>query len=170
MTTTTIRAAHHTDLADVARIYAHYVAHTLITFDEEAPALDEWATKLAAAEASGWPFLVAVDEEGAVLGYALLAPFRGKSGWRFAAENSIYLDPAATGRGLGKLLLERLTVAGTAAGARSIIAVITDEGTEASVALHTKAGFAPAGALPQVGWKFGRSVGVTMMVKYLSAV
>ena len=103
-----------------------------------------------------------------MLGYAYLAPFRGKSGWRFTAENSIYLSDGARGLGLGTELLDALEVAGAAAGVRSIVAVITDEGTDASRALHAKAGYVESGYLQNVGWKFERPLGVYFQVKHLT--
>lgn len=163
----TIRQTRSSDLPRIAEIYGAYVRDTVITFDEQEPALAEWEAKLAAAEASGWPFRTATDDDGSVLGYAYLAPFRGKSGWRYAAENSIYLAPEATGRGLGSQLLSRLMVDGEAAGVRSIVAVIVDHDTAASQALHARAGFVEQGRLRDVGWKFNSPHGVILMVKYL---
>ncbi len=71
-----------------------------------------------------------------------------RSAYRFAVEDSIYLDPAATGRGIGGRLLAALIEASTAVGARQMLAVIGDSGNAASIAVHAKAGFAHVGQLP----------------------
>ena len=42
-----------------------------------------------------------------MLGYAYAAPYRARSAYRFTLEDSIYLAPAATGRGIGGALLAR---------------------------------------------------------------
>ncbi len=168
MSDVVIRWAQPRDLASVAAIYGHYATDTLITFEENPPSLAAWQTRLDACAESGWPFVVAVDADGdRVLGFALLQPFRGKSGWRFAAENTIYLDAAATGRGVGRRLLDELAVRGEAAGVRSIIAVISDVGTEASRALHAKAGYVESGHLAGVGFKHGHRLGVYLMTLHL---
>lgn len=166
----TIRPTVSSDLPAIAAIHAPYVRDTLITFEENPPTLADWQQKFTAISASGWPFLTATDDAGDVLGYAYLTPFRGKSGWRFASESSIYLAPEATGRGVGTQLLAELEDAGRTAGVRSIVAVVTDEGTEASLALHAKSGYVAAGHMPGVGWKFDRPVGVHFLVKHLAAV
>ena len=68
-----------------------------------------------------------------------------KSAYRFSVENSIYLGHAAAGKGLGRALLEALIEACEQAGIREIVAVISDKGAEASVALHEKLGFVEVG-------------------------
>lgn len=168
MSDAVIRPARQRDLAAVTAIYGHYVTDTLITFEEHPPSLDAWQARLDACAESGWPFVVAIDPgDDHVLGFALLQPFRGKSGWRFAAENTVYLDAAATGRGIGRRLLDELAMRGAVAGVRSIIAVISDVGTEASRALHAKAGYVDAGHLAGVGFKHGRRLGVHLMTLHL---
>ena len=82
------------------------------------------------------PFLVARGAEGQVLGYALVQPWATKTAYRFTVENSIYLGPGALGKGLGRALLEALLARAKQAGIREVVAVISDKGAEASVALH----------------------------------
>lgn len=151
-----IRDAAPADAARLAAIYAHYVATTVITFDETAMSPDEWAAKVAGIQGAGWPVLVA-EAGGDVLGYAYVTQFRPKSAYRFSVEDSIYLAPEATGRGIGRPLLAALIERSAQAGARTIIAVIAAPG-EASAALHRRAGFADVGVLSGVGFKFGRWV------------
>ncbi len=69
---------------------------------------------------------VIVAEHGrAVVGWAALSGFKERSGYRFTAEDSIYLDPAWRGRGIGSRLLAELIARATALGYRSIIAGIS---------------------------------------------
>jgi phosphinothricin acetyltransferase len=95
---------------------------------------------------------VAEDEAG-VIGYAYLGPYRPRSAYRFTAEESVYVSPAARGRGVGRALLERLISDGAAAGVREVVAVITATDGEASLALHRTCGFREAGRLEAVGFK-----------------
>ena len=156
-----LRDATAADAEALAEIYAHYVQRTVITFDEQPLSAPEWAQKLAHIQAEGWPVLVA-EVDGQVLGYAYVSQFRAKSAYRFTVEDSIYLSPDATGRGIGRPLLGELLVRAAAAGARSVVAVIAAPG-EASVALHARAGFADAGVLRDAGFKFGRWVDTIQM-------
>ncbi|MCU1689357.1 MAG: family N-acetyltransferase [Pseudonocardiales bacterium] len=149
------------DAEALSAIYAHYVLHTVITFDETPLTSVEWAGKVAHMQADGWPVLVA-EVDGEVLGYAYVSQFRPKSAYRFTVEDSIYLAPTATGRGIGRPLLTELLERSRAAGARSVIAVIAAPG-EVSVALHARAGFLDAGVLRDVGFKFGGWVDTIQM-------
>ena len=86
-----------------------------------------------------------------------------KSAYRYTVENSIYLGPAATGKGLGAALLEALhRRVRRPPGIREIVAVISDKGAEASVALHEKLGFIEVGRMGRVGFKFGRWLGTVL--------
>ncbi|RLP76112.1 N-acetyltransferase family protein [Mycetocola tolaasinivorans] len=161
-----LRPVRASDAPGIAAIYDHYVATTTITFDEVPRPVADWEARIAKAVNAGLPFLVAVDGES-VLGYALVSPWSDKSAFRFTVEHSIYLAPAAAGQGLGSLLLGALLDASTAAGLRQMVAVITDEGTEASLALHRRFGFTDAGALARVGFKFDRWVGVRFFQREL---
>ena len=112
------------------------------------PTPPRWRARRADVLGRGLPYLVA-EAEGRLLGYAYAAPYRLRSAYRFAVEDSIYLDPAATGRGIGGPLLAALIEASTAAGARQMLAVIGDSGNAASIAVHARAGFAPRRHLPR---------------------
>src|SRR3954454_20427420 len=147
-----IRTAAARDAQAIAAIYAHYVATSPATFDETAPAPGAFAVKIAASSRGGLPFLVAEDE-GLILGYGYLAPYRDRSAYRHTVEDSVYVAPAALGRGVGRALLERLLEEGERAGAREVIAVIAATGAAASVALHRACGFREAGRLEAVGLK-----------------
>ncbi len=163
-----IRPAAHADMADVREIYNHYVTNSVVTFDEKRWSHRQWVDKLQHLDKLGLPFLVAVSPGGQVLGYALAAPWTGKSGYRYTVENSIYLGQAAAGKGLGRALLEALIAACEAKGIREIVAVISDGGAEASLALHRRLGFVEVGRMGRVGYKFGRSLGTIYLQKSLS--
>jgi phosphinothricin acetyltransferase len=151
----TIRPAIPSDAGAIAAIYAHHVLHGTATFEEVAPEPAEIARRHAEIAGRGLPYLVA-EADGRLLGYAYAGQLRARSAYRFTLEDSIYLDPAVTGRGLGRRLLERLIADATALGARQLVAIIGDSGNAASIALHARLGFAHVGTLRSVGLKFGR--------------
>ncbi|MFD6054886.1 GNAT family N-acetyltransferase [Agromyces sp. NPDC060279] len=162
-----IRPATPADLPSVREIYNYYVANSTVTFDEDAMTLREWRQKYAMLDKLGLPFLVAESPSGQLLGYALAAPWRQRRAYRYTVENSIYLGPAASGKGLGRALLTALIDAATAAGLREMIAVIADQGAEASLALHEKFGFVEIGRMGRVGFKFDRWLGTVLLQKNL---
>ncbi|GAA2453764.1 GNAT family N-acetyltransferase [Actinomadura vinacea] len=157
-----IRPAVAADLKAVAEIFAHYVLHTTATFEEIPPTADQWRPRLADLTGRGLPFLVA-ETGGEVAGYAYAGPWRPKPAYRFTVEDSIYLAPERTGRGLGGALLGTLLDRCARAGLRQVVAVIADTGTDASEALHARHGFTHAGRLARVGLKHGRWIDTVLM-------
>lgn len=155
-----LRAATPADAAALAGIYAPFVTASAVSFETEPPDAEAMRTRI---EAGGdlYPWIVAEADDESLLGYAYAAAFRARPAYRFAVETSIYLRPDAAGRGLGRLLYGPLIATLEAQGFTQAIAAITLP-NPASVALHERLGFAPAGAYRQVGWKLGawRDVGL----------
>ncbi|MFE1862194.1 GNAT family N-acetyltransferase [Streptomyces anandii] len=177
--TATVRPAARADLTAVAGIYRHYVLHSVATFDEVPRTLGEWELRHGELAARGLPFLVA-EEAGQVLGFAYAGPWRPKPAYRHTVEDTVYLDPRATGRGLGGALLGGLIEGCERAGARRMIAVVaipgdddsgtgTDASGAASLALHRRFGFADAGRLTAVGYKHGRWIDTLLLERALTA-
>lgn len=164
----TIRPAVHADLKAVADIYAHYVRHTVTTFDETPRPVAGWEQRLDDLTALGLPFLVA-DESGTVTGFAYAAPWRPRPAYLGTVEDTVYVAPDATGRGLGSALLGQLITATAEAGKRRMIAVIADSGSDASAALHRRFGFTDVGLLTAVGHKHGRWIDTLLMQRALPA-
>ena len=162
-----IRPATAKDLPAVRQIYDHYVTNTMVTLDTERRSLRTWRSKYAYLARLGLPFLVAVSPSGQVLGYALAEPWIQKRAYRFTAEESIYLRPASTGKGLGKALLTALMEAGKQAGLKQLLAVVADSGADASLALHRSLGFTETGRMGKVAYKFDRWIGTVMLQRSL---
>jgi L-amino acid N-acyltransferase YncA len=162
-----IRDARLPDMPAVREIYNYYVANSTVTFDEDAMTLREWKAKFTYLHKLGMPFLVAESPSGQLLGYALVAPWKQKRAYRYTVENSIYLGPAAAGKGLGRALLAELIERSRAAGLKEMIAVIADQGAEASIALHERFGFEEIGRMGRVGFKFDRWLGTVLLQKSL---
>jgi L-amino acid N-acyltransferase YncA len=163
----TIRDARPEDLPNVREIYNHYVANSTVTFDEIPMTLKALRSKFQHLTKLGMPFIVAESPSGQILGYAYVYPWKEKAAYRFTVENSIYLGPAATGKGLGRALMAELITRSKAAGLKEIIAVIADKGAEASIAMHKNFGFKEIGHMGKVGFKFGRWLGTVLMQKSL---
>jgi phosphinothricin acetyltransferase len=165
-----IRPVEDRDIPDIREIYNYYVTNSVVTFDEKRWSLARWREKLEFLRKRDLPFLVAEAPTGQILGYALVQPMSSKSAYRFSVENSIYLGQAATGKGLGRALLEALITACEQKGIRQMVAVISDKGAEGSVALHLKLGFVEVGRMGRVGFKFGRWLGTIYLQKELKPV
>ena len=159
-----IRAARREDCPAISAIYNHYVEHETCTYQTEPETLEE---RLAWFHRHGPEHPIFVAEAGGrLVGWASLSPYNTRHGYRMTVEDSIYLDPGWRGRGLGKVLLATLVDAAVSRGHHTIIAAISAE-QASSVALHARAGFAPAGRLTQVGHKFGTWLDVIYMQRML---
>jgi L-amino acid N-acyltransferase YncA len=161
-----IRPSTATDLPAITRIYGVAVLEGTGTFELEPPDEAEMARRRDAVLANGLPWLTA-EREGAVLGYAYANHFRPRRAYRFCLEDSIYLDRAARGQGVGRQLLAELLAQCEARGARQMLAVIGDAANAGSVALHRACGFEPTGVFRAAGWKFERWLDVVLMQKFL---
>ncbi len=162
-----IRPAGAADAPALADIYGHHALHGTGTFEEVPPGTEEMATRLAAVQARGLPYLVAeVDGEVAALAYA--APFRLRAAYRYTVEDSVYVSPNHLGRGLGKAVLAEVISACEALDLRQMLAVIGDSANAGSIGLHTALGFRHGGVMPAVGFKHGRWLDVVIMQRALN--
>ena len=161
-----IRPSRDDDVAAIAAIYGYHVLHGLASFEEVPPAIEEIARRRREIVARGLPYLVA-ERDGRVIGYCYAGPFRPRVGYRYTLEDSIYIDAAEVGRGIGRALLEPLLARSTELGYRQMVAVIGGRETVASIRLHEALGFAHIGVFPAVGFKFGRWVDTVLMQRAL---
>ena len=158
--TATIRLARAGDLATINDIYNYFVRTSTCTYQEEPESLDDRHTWF---EDHGPVHPVTVAElDGAIVGWGALSSYRERSAYRFTVEDSVYVDHAYHGHGIGSMILRDLIGRARLIGHRSIIAGI-DAAQEASVALHTRHGFQVVGRLPMVGYKFDRWLDVIHM-------
>ena len=162
-----VRAAVPADAGQVAAIFAHYVTTSVATFEEVPPAVADWRRRLGDLTGRNLPFLVA-EAAGSVCGFAYASPWRPKPAYRHTVEDTVYLSPGCTGRGIGSALLGGVLAGCAGAGARQVIAVIADTGGDAPAALHRRFGFLQAGRLCGVGRKHGRWIDTVLMQKDLA--
>jgi len=112
---------------------------------------------------------VAVDGGGAVLGWVAVTPVSQRSVYAGVVEHSVYVDPAAGGRGIGTALLRRLIASTEAAGIWTIQSGIFPENAP-SLALHARTGFRVVGVRERIGQHHGRWRDVVLLERRSSVV
>ncbi|MBS1183220.1 MAG: acetyltransferase [Proteobacteria bacterium] len=150
-----IRDAVAADIGGITDIYNHAVAHTAAIWNDALVDTANRAAWHADRLRLGYPVLVAIGDDGSVLGYATFGDWRPHDGYRHTVEHSVYVRHDARGGGLGEALMRALIDRARGLGKHVMVAGI-EAGNLASIRLHTKLGFVDVGRLPEVGTKFGR--------------
>lgn len=149
-----IRPAVLADCPAILDIYNEAVLTTTASYDYEPRTLEHRLAWFEDHRRHDYAIFVA-EVDGRVVGWSSLSRYHDRPGYRFTAENSVYIAASHRGQGLGRLLMLPLLQAARDRGLRAIIAVI-DASNEASVRLHTSLGFEKVGHFRQVGFKFER--------------
>jgi phosphinothricin acetyltransferase len=137
-----------------AQIYEPSVTDGVASLEEVPPSAGEMERRIERVS-SGYPWLVAEDDDGAVVGYAYATQHRERAAYRWATDTSVYVATSRQRRGVGRSLYTALLPLLIRQGYYVACAGITLP-NEASVALHESFGFEPVGSYQRVGFKFGR--------------
>lgn len=161
-----IIAATALDIPQINAIYGEAVRKGTASWEYEPPSNEEMLARFDNITAGGFPYLVAkVGDE--VTGFAYASSYRTRIGYRFCVEDSVYINPKFHGKGIGGQLLEALIADCRECGFKQMIAVIGDSANKASIRLHEKCGFAHAGQLQKIGYKFDKWLDSVLMQREL---
>lgn len=159
-----IRPARISDIAPITAIYADAVINGTASYEVEPPPQAEMEARFSAITQTGFPYLVAEDGDGTVLGYAYASHFRTRPAYWWTVEDSVYVAPGVKGKRIGSRLLRPLIGECETLGFRQVVAVIGDgEVNVASVGLHEKLGFRHCGRITGSGFKHGRWLDTVLM-------
>jgi L-amino acid N-acyltransferase len=161
-----LRLATLGDAERIRSIYNHEVLNATSTFDLVPRTLDDQQAWLAA-RSGALAAVVAVDPDGSVVGFGSLSPYKERAAYRTSVEDSVYVDRACQGRGIGKLIVDELVHVAELSGFHTVVARIEASGT-ASRALHAACGFELVGIEREVGRKFHRWLDVAVMQRLLT--
>ena len=161
------------DVPALLAIYAPYVEKTAISFEYEVPSVEEFRSRMETIS-QRYPYLVAEDEAGQILGYAYTHPFIAREAYDRCAETTIYLALDARRHGLGKRLYRAIEDLSRAQGICNLYACIGEpQGaddeylTDNSIRFHEHLGFRRIGVFTRSGYKFGRWYNMSWAEKLL---
>jgi L-amino acid N-acyltransferase YncA len=143
-----IRSVQPTDWPAMAAIYQQGIDTGNATMETQAPSPENMATSYMTS-----PQLVA-EEDGNVIGYALLTAVSGRCIFSGVAEVSLYIDAAHRGEGIGHQLLNHLIAESEKHNLWTLQASILRENVS-SIALHKRCGFREIGYHERIGKRAG---------------
>lgn len=109
----------------------------------------------------GFPIIVAtIDDE--VVGFGYYSEFRFRDAYRFTVEHSVYVAEEFHGKGIGKVLMQKLIHLAKEQKFHTMIGVIDSE-NESSITFHQQFGFKKIAVLKETGYKFNRWLDAVVM-------
>ncbi len=166
-----VRLAQPSDAAALLEIYTPFVISedsslSDVSFEYEAPSQEEFCGRIRSISA-GYPYLV-LEADGVPAGYAYAHPYIQRAAYQWDAEVTIYLSPAAQGRGLGCRLYGVLEKLLALQGIVNLYSCITGS-NEHSIMMHRAMGYDIIGRFERSGYKHGHWLDMVWMGKRLGA-
>jgi phosphinothricin acetyltransferase len=150
-----IRPCAREDLEAINAIYNGYVATSPATFDLEPLPMDRRVAWFEEHDADGPHRILVAEDDGHLLGWVSSSRLRPRPAYATSIETSVYVAPAAAGRGVGRALYEALFASLADLDLHRAYAGITMP-NPASVRLHERVGFRQVALYTEQGRKFGR--------------
>ena len=159
-----VRPANLADAADICRIYNEGIEDRIATLETRlrTPAEQrEWL----AGRGPRHPVLVAEGESG-IVGWASLNAFNPRAAYDHVCDFSIYVARDHRGRGVGRKLLEHLTLSARDIGYHKLVLAMFPWNAP-GVALYRRMGFRDVGTYREQGMLDGEWVDVLIMERIL---
>ncbi len=153
------------DIKSCLDIYNYYIENTSYTFEEEKLELSAFTERVKTIT-NKFPYIVAENDQGKVVGYAYLSEFISRSACRITADLSIYVSLEHTRENVGGILLDSIEALARDIGILNIISVVTSSNVR-SCNFHLKHGFILEGVVHDIAIKFGELQSVNYYRKHL---
>lgn len=161
-----IRIATPDDAQIVHDIYGSYLDKEHVTFTIDNPSVEHYREKIINT-LKKYPFYIAQDANGKVLGYVYGSPLRPHDAYKWNVESTIVLaEDAPRRQGIATALYAKFMESLKKQGYKHVYAVIVDI-NDASIALHNALGFETVGHFKDAGFKLGKWRGIVWMKKSL---
>jgi L-amino acid N-acyltransferase len=139
----------------ILAIFNDAIANSTALYEYKPRTMETMKNWFATKEANHFPVIGAVDENGALMGFASYGTFRAFPANKYTVEHSVYVEKSHRGKGISVALLNAVIERAREANLHTLIGGI-DAANEVSIALHKKMGFAHAGTIRHAAFKFGR--------------
>ncbi|MCD8199230.1 MAG: N-acetyltransferase family protein [Phascolarctobacterium sp.] len=159
-----IRQANVADAVALLEIYRPFVLETSISFEYIVPSFEEFSQRIRSIS-TDYPYILC-EKEGIPVGYAYAHRYLEREAYKWDVETTIYIVPAAQGKGLGRILYTVLEEFLTLQHMKNLYACITAN-NEGSIEFHKSLGYTTLGIFPRSGFKNGRWESIVWMGKSL---
>ncbi len=159
-----LRALRDEDKIPVIDIFNYYIENGFAAFPDQKipyPFFEKLKEMV-----GGYPFYVALDDFGKVIGFGLLYRYHLYPVFSRTAEVGYFISPEHTNKGVGTMLLSHLLQDARGLGVDTLLASISSF-NEASLNFHSRQGFAQCGRFERIGRKNGLDFDVVWMQKFL---
>lgn len=148
-----IRLISENDAREVLDIYKPFVINTIISFEYEAPSVDEFLQRIQN-NILEYPWLVC-QHGNKIIGYAYASKHRQRKAYQWSCESTVYLAPEFQNKGIARILYKTLFSILKMQGYFNVYAGISLP-NQKSVGFHQSFGFKKIGIYKKTGFKFGK--------------
>lgn len=161
-----MRIATCDDAEQIVAIYRPYVLDTTVTFEIVPPTVEEYRRRLESILAR-YPFIVACDGDGRIIGYCYANTFKPRRAYDWTVESTIYLSPAAKGKGISAQMYGWLEEMLVRQGVTNMCACIAQPNPGSTI-FHERLGFLEVARFTQCGFKLGTWLDMIWMEKHIA--
>ncbi len=149
-----IRGASLDDEKAVMKVFNYFVENSYAAYTEHSEGKEFFRRLWYISR--GYPFYVAENKDGEIVGFALVHPYYGIGVFRRSVRITYFILPRYTRMGLGKRFLDLLTEACRKSSVDNIMASVSSRNQQ-SLEFHKKYGFVECGRFKDIGRKWGKS-------------
>lgn len=160
-----IRKTTLSDVKEINDIRNYYIENTLFIFRNNIKSYDEEYSFFKDIIKNDYPSVTLIDN-GEVVGFSYVAPFRAIDGYNRTMELSIYLKDGYGRNGYGKKMLEEIE--NLSKDRYHVLVSVVSKVNDKSISFHEKNGFSIVGEFKEIGRLKNTYLDVTFMQKILN--
>lgn len=149
---------------EITRIYNYYVENSYAAYFEKRVPQDFFCNLLEMTK--GYPAYTIISNEK-VIGFCFLRAYNQSTVFSETAEITYFIDKDYSGKGIGKIILDKIEENAKAKSIHNILASISSL-NDHSLKFHKMNGFIECGRFPGVGKKFGKTFDIIWMIKNMA--
>lgn len=152
------------DFQLIKEIYDYYILNSTATYHTDPISIEELKSQILIDHPVYKSFMIQYKHE--ICGYCYISQYKKRQAYDRTAEVTIYLKPGFSGKGIGRVTLEKLEHIVKNKGICVLIGIISGD-NQASITLFEKCGYEKCAHFKSVGQKFDKILDVVAYQKIL---